>query len=276
MRLAYFGTPAMAVPSLTALVAAGHEVAIVVTRVDKCRGRGGELSPSPVKQAALALGLPVSHDVDDVLGKGIELGVVVAFGQLIKPHVLAEVPMVNSHFSLLPRWRGAAPVERAVLAGDAETGVCLMQLEEGLDTGGVYDTVRVPIGAAMTADELRRELVAAGCEQLVRCLAGPLPTPTPQVGEPLYAAKITPDDLRIRWAQGAQQIDRVIRLGGAWTTFREKRVKVLSATLDSSARVAPCPVAGLTLQSVQPEGKGPMPFADFARGARPAAAEWFV
>ena len=126
------------------------------------------------------------------------------------------------------------------------------------------------------ADELRRELVAAGCEQLVRCLAGPLPTPTPQVGEPLYAAKITPDDLRIRWAQGAQQIDRVIRLGGAWTTFREKRVKVLSATLDSSARVAPCPVAGLTLQSVQPEGKGPMPFADFARGARPAAAEWFV
>ena len=209
----------MAVPSLTALVAAGHEVAIVVTRVDKRRGRGGELSPSPVKQAALALGLPVSHDVDDVLGKGIELGVVVAFGQLIKPHVLAEVPMVNSHFSLL---------------------------------------------------------VAAGCEQLVRCLAGPLPTPTPQVGEPLYAAKITPDDLRIRWAQGAQQIDRVIRLGGAWTTFREKRVKVLSATLDSSARVAPCPVAGLTLQSVQPEGKGPMPFADFARGARPAAAEWFV
>ena len=192
MRLAYFGTPAMAVPSLTALVAAGHEVAIVVTRVDKRRGRGGELSPSPVKQAALALGLPVSHDVDDVLGKGIELGVVVAFGQLIKPHVLAEVPMVNSHFSLLPRWRGAAPVERAVLAGDAETGVCLMQLEEGLDTGGVYDTVRVPIGAAMTADELRRELVAAGCEQLVRCLAGPLPTPTPQVGEPLYAAKITP------------------------------------------------------------------------------------
>ena len=111
---------------------------------------------------------------------------------------------------------------------------------------------------------------------MVRCLAGPLPTPTPQVGEPLYAAKITPDDLRIRWAQGAQQIDRVIRLGGAWTTFREKRVKVLSATLDSSARVAPCPVAGLTLQSVQPEGKGPMPFADFARGARPAAAEWFV
>ena len=126
----------MAVPSLTALVAAGHEVAIVVTRVDKRRGRGGELSPSPVKQAALALGLPVSHDVDDVLGKGIELGVVVAFGQLIKPHVLAEVPMVNSHFSLLPRWRGAAPVERAVLAGDAETGVCLMQLEGRVDTGG--------------------------------------------------------------------------------------------------------------------------------------------
>ena len=102
-RLAYLGTPQMAVPPLRALVDAGHDVAIVVTRVDKRRGRGGELSPSPVKAAALELGLPVSHSVDDVLGKGIELGVVVAFGQIIKPHVLAEVPMVNIHFSLLPR-----------------------------------------------------------------------------------------------------------------------------------------------------------------------------
>ena len=111
MKLAYFGTPEMAVPPLHALVAAGHDVALVVTRVDKRRGRGSELSPSPVKAAALHLGLTVSHTVDDVLGRYIELGVVVAFGQLIKPHVLTEVPMVNMHFSLLPRWRGAAPVE---------------------------------------------------------------------------------------------------------------------------------------------------------------------
>ena len=267
----------MAVPPLQALVAAGHDVALVITRVDKRRGRGGELSPSPVKAAALALGLPVSHDVDDVLGKGIELGVVVAFGQLIKPHVLAEVPMVNLHFSLLPRWRGAAPVERALLAGDTETGVCLMQLEEGLDTGPVYDTVRVPIGPTATADELRRELVAVGTEQLVRCLAAPLPTPSPQVGEPVYAAKIKPDELRIDWSQPVAQIDRLVRLGGAWTTFRGKRVKVLAATLDGdgSALVAPCPLPGLLPTSVQPEGKGPMAFADFARGARPAPGEVF-
>ncbi|MEQ1700503.1 MAG: methionyl-tRNA formyltransferase [Ilumatobacteraceae bacterium] len=276
MRLAYFGTPAMAVPQLHALVAAGHDIALVITRVDKRRGRGNELSPSPVKAAALELGLPVSHDVDDVLGKGIELGVVVAFGQLIKPHVLAEVPMVNSHFSLLPRWRGAAPVERALLAGDAETGVCLMQLEEGLDTGGVYDTVRLPIGPTTTAEEMRRDLVAIATEQLVRCLAQPLPTPAPQQGEPVYAAKIKSDDLRLDWAGTAEQADRVIRVGGAWTTFRGKRVKVLAATLQPGLEAtAPCPLSGLAIGIVQPEGKGPMAYADFARGARPQPGEWF-
>lgn len=279
MRLAFFGTPAMAVPSLHALVAAGHDVALVVTRVDKRRGRGSELSPSPVKAAALELGLPVSHVVDDVLGLGVELGVVVAFGQLIKPHVLAEVPMVNSHFSLLPRWRGAAPVERALLAGDAETGVCLMQLEEGLDTGGIYDTVRVPIGSATTADELRHTLVSVGCEQLVRCLGAPLTEPTPQVGEPVYAAKIRPEELRIDWSAAAVQIHRLVRLGGAWTTFRDKRVKVLAAALLPEAPAEPSlewPVDRLQLRTVQPEGKGPMSFGDFARGTRPEPGERFT
>jgi len=276
MRLAYFGTPEMAVRPLHALVEAGHEVALVVTRVDKRRGRGGELSPSPVKAAALELGLPVSASVDDVLGRGIELGVVVAFGQLIKPHVLAEVPMVNMHFSLLPRWRGAAPVERALLAGDTETGVCLMQLEEGLDTGPIYDTVRLPVSATATADELRRDLVAAGTAQLVRCLAAPLPSPVPQVGEPLYAAKIRTDELRIDWSRPAEQIDRLVRLGGAWTTFRGKRLKVLAITLGDQGDPSPeRPLRGMRLVTVQPEGKGPMPYADFARGARPQNDEMF-
>lgn len=274
-RLAFLGTPAMAVPPLRALVDAGHDVALVVTRVDKRRGRGGELSPSPVKAAAVELGIPVSHRVDDVLGQGIELGVVVAFGQLIKPHVLAEVPMVNSHFSLLPRWRGAAPVERALLAGDAETGVCLMQLEEGLDTGPVYDTVRVPIRPDATGDSLRAELVAAGVEQLVRCLAEPLPDPQPQVGEPVYAAKLAPDDLRIDWAAGAVAADRQIRLGGAWTTFRGKRMKVLAADPQGDGASLASPVAGLTVVRVQPEGKGPMLLADYLRGARPEPGERF-
>ncbi|MFZ4720939.1 MAG: methionyl-tRNA formyltransferase [Ilumatobacteraceae bacterium] len=265
-RLAYFGTPEMAVPPLQALVAAGHEIALVVTRVDKKRGRGGALSPSPVKAAAVELGLPVSHDVDDVLGLGVQLGVVVAFGQLIKPHVLAEVPMVNLHFSLLPRWRGAAPVERAILAGDAETGVCLMQLAEGLDTGPVYDTVRVPIGERETAAALRIRLVQVGTEQLVRCLAAPLGEPEPQIGEPLYAAKIRPDELRIDWSHSADEIDRLVRMGGAWTTFRGKRLKVLEAVPEDGA---------LRMVTVQPEGKGPMAYADFARGARPEPGETF-
>lgn len=280
MRLAFLGTPAMAVPSLQAMVAAGHDVAVVITGADKRRGRGTDVSASPVKSAALELGLPVSDSVDDVLGHNVELAVVVAFGQLILPHLLAPAPggvlMVNSHYSLLPRWRGAAPVERALLAGDTETGVCLMQLEAGLDTGPVFDTVRVPIGPYTTADELRHLLVAAGVEQLVRCLNGPLGTPHPQQGEPTYAAKIRPGDLRIDWSQSAAHIDRLIRVGGAWTTFRGKRVKILAAVLDDAASASwYAPVAGLTLLTVQPEGRAAMAFADFARGLRRLADESF-
>src|SRR6478735_2859875 len=170
MRLAFLGTPQMAVPPLCALVEHGFDVVAVVTRVDKRRGRGSSLVPSPVKQAAEALGIPVVHRVDDLLDLSIDLGVVVAFGQIIKPHVLAQIPMVNLHFSLLPRWRGAAPVERALLAGDTQTGVCLMQVEEGLDTGPVFDRVTVPIAPRQTAAELRMALVEAGTSQLVRCL----------------------------------------------------------------------------------------------------------
>ncbi|MBI4882854.1 MAG: methionyl-tRNA formyltransferase [Actinobacteria bacterium] len=271
MRLAFLGTPALAVPSLQALVAAGHDVVIVITGGDKRRGRRSDVSASPVKAAALELGIPVSESVDDLLGRDLELAVVVAFGQLIRPHLLAPQPgglvMVNSHFSLLPRWRGAAPVERALLAGDAETGVCLMRLEAGLDTGPVYDRVRVPIGPHTTAVELRETLIAAGVEQLVRCLGAPLGNPLPQSGEPTYAAKIRPSDLRIDWSQTAAYIDRLIRVGGAWTTFRGKRLKVLAAVLDETEPVSWCaPVAGLVLLRVQPEGRAAMAFEDFARG----------
>ncbi|CAN5447211.1 methionyl-tRNA formyltransferase [soil metagenome] len=266
MRLAFLGTPAMAVPSLHALVAAGHEVAIVVTGADKRRGRGSELSASPVKAAAIEHGLLVTDVVDDVLAHDVELGVVVAFGRMIRPNVLDEVPMVNSHFSLLPRWRGAAPVERALLAGDTETGVCLMRLEAGLDTGPVYDTVRVPIEPTATAQELRAALVLVGVEQLVRCLSGPLPEPVEQHGEPVYAAKIQASELRIDWSQPAVQIDRLIRVGGAWTLFRGKRVKVLAATIDEGK---------LRIVTVRPEGKPAMSFTDFENGARPRPDEFF-
>jgi methionyl-tRNA formyltransferase len=276
-RLVYFGTPDLAVPPLEALVAAGFEVVAVVTRVDKRRGRGGDLLPSPVKRAAEALGLPVLHTVDEALQLGADLGVVVAFGQIVKPHALAALPMVNLHFSLLPRWRGAAPVERAILAGDNVTGVCLMQVAEGLDTGDVFGCLEVAIGADESAASLRGRLVEAGSMLLVERLRAGLGEARPQEGEATYAAKVHPDDLRLDWSQPAALRHRVVRLGGAHTTFRGRRLKVLAADLIDPAAVGDTlvgdTVGGLRLATVQPESKGPMPFAAFANGARPAVNE---
>src|SRR3954451_9029726 len=163
MRLAYFGSPEDAVPPLRALVAAGHDLALVVTQPDRRRGRGTATTPSPVKAAASELGLAgrtpeKSRELlDDLRDAAVDLAVVVAFGQLLPSALLDAVPagFVNVHFSLLPRWRGAAPVERAILAGDRETGVCLMRIEPSLDTGPVFALTRVEIGAHETAGELR-------------------------------------------------------------------------------------------------------------------------
>lgn len=266
MRLVYLGTPEMAVPPLEALVAAGHDIALVVTRVDKRRGRGSGTSPSPVKAAAERLGLTVSHSVDDVLDADAELGVVVAFGQIIKPHVLAVLPMINLHFSLLPRWRGAAPVERAILAGDEVTGVDVMAVEQGLDTGGIFAEVEVPIGPTTTADDLRHELVDVGTRLLVDTLDAGLGEPVAQVGEPTYAAKIDSAELRIDWSRTADEIDRLIRLGGAWTTFRGERFKIHAAEL-VDGRIVPT--------VVQPAGKPRMDADAWRNGARPGDDEWF-
>jgi methionyl-tRNA formyltransferase len=277
-RLVYLGTPEIAVPPLRALVDEGFEIALVVTRTDKRRGRGSQLMPSPVKVATAELGLRVSHDVDDVLDAHADLGVVVAFGQLIKPHVLDAVPMVNLHFSLLPRWRGAAPVERALLAGDDKTGVCLMQLEAGLDTGPVFRRAVVDIGQSMTATELRSELVRVGTRLLVDELRAGLGTPEPQSGEPTYAAKISPKELHIDWTKSAVDIDRLVRVGGAWTTLNGRRLKIIAADLidgdhQPSGDLVGARVGGLRLIMVQPEGKPTMAFAEFARGARLAGVE---
>ena len=256
MRIAYLGTPEMAVPPLRALHEAGHEVALVVSRADARRGRGSGTAPSPVKAAALELGIPVTDVVDDVLALDppAELGVVVAFGRIIKPHVLAALPMVNVHFSLLPRWRGAAPVERAILAGDEVTGVCVMDVEESLDTGAVHASVEVPIGPDETADELRARLVEAGTDLLLATLADELGDPAPQVGEPVYAAKIDPAELEIDWSRPAVEVHRLVRVGGAWTTHQGKRLKVWRSTIGEDG--------ALELLEVQPEGKGRMAFRD--------------
>ncbi len=289
-RLAFLGTPQMAVPPLRALVAAGHDIALCVTRPDRRRGRGGATTPSPVKEAATALGIPVSHDMEDVAAAGVELAVVVAFGRIIPVHLLDRVRMVNLHFSLLPRWRGAAPVERAILAGDRETGVCLMNVEEGLDTGAVYASVTVPLGDDVTLDELRSRLVAAAStlvvDALARGVAG-LPEPVPQRGEVTMADKISTEDLHLHWDEPARQLHRVVRLQRAWTTFRGKRLNVLDAAAVEEAgpdRAAGVPgellgtdvVTGrgrLVLERVQPESRSPMSAEDWLRGVRPVTGE---
>ena len=234
----------------------------------------------------MALGLPVTDRVDDVIGAGASLGVVVAFGRLIKPPVLAAVPMINLHFSLLPRWRGAAPVERAILAGDAVTGVCVMTLEEGLDTGPLHACRSVDIGSDETLEELRSRLVAIGTELLVDQLATGLTAPVPQRGEATYAAKFEPDELRLDWRQGAAQLHRVVRLGRAWTTFRGKRLRVLRVRVIRPGGADPSLPLGcldglvvttgegiLELVEVQPEGRQPMAAAQWRNGARPVPGE---
>ena len=286
MRLVFLGTPAAAVVPLRALVDAGHHVELVVTRADQRRGRGPELTPSPVKAAALSLGIPVTTDVDAVIGAGAELGVVVAFGRIIKPHVLAAVPMVNLHFSLLPRWRGAAPVEQALIAGDAETGVCLMAVEEGLDTGGVYAAERVVIRQDDDVERLRARLVDVGTRLLVDTLARPggLGAPDPQVGEPTYADKVTAADLRLDWRRPAVALVRLPRVGKAWTTFRGKRLLVLEAKVAGGPDPGLAPGAlhgtvvgtadgGLERVTVQPEGRAPVTAAAWRNGARPGPDE---
>jgi methionyl-tRNA formyltransferase len=193
--------------------------------------------------------------------------------------------MVNVHFSLLPRWRGAAPVERAILAGDTTTGVCLMDVEEGLDTGGVYRRAAVAIGAEETAAELRARLGDIGTALLIEALAEGLGAPEPQAGEVTYADKITGEDRHIDWMGEAQQQDRVVRIGDAWTTFRGLRLKVLRARptqggnepgsieLRHGELVVSCGSGALTVIEVQAEGKPPVAGAAWARGARLTAGD---
>jgi methionyl-tRNA formyltransferase len=288
-RLAYLGTPQMAVPPLHALVEAGHDIVLCVTRPDRRRSRGAQTTPSPVKEAALELGIPVSQDMKDLAGIDAELAVVVAFGRIIPTSVLNELPMVNVHFSLLPRWRGAAPVERAILAGDAETGVCLMKVAEGLDTGDVYAVRPVPMDDDITLTDLRTRLVDTACDLLVDTLKDGLqglPEAEPQRGDVTVAQKITKEDLHLDWAQPAAQLHRVVRLEHAWTTFRGRRLGVLEASAaevqPDQNHAAPGTLVGasvvtgagiLELRRVQPESRSPMSAEEWLRGVRPAANE---
>jgi methionyl-tRNA formyltransferase len=295
VRIAYFGTPDDAVPPLQALIEAGHDVALVVTQPDRRRGRGGDLVPSPVKRAAEALDLPVltpqraREVVDDVRAASAEIGVVVAFGQLLPVPLLDATAhgFVNVHFSLLPRWRGAAPVERALLEGDTETGVCIMAVEEGLDTGGVFACERIAIGEHETAGELHARLVDIGTRLLVREIDTiPGREPEPQVGEPTYATKLEVDEFRLDPASDAETLARIVRAGnpkpGAWLEVAGRRVKVLRAHAEPSADGAPGRLdptgpalvtadGRLVLREVQPAGKREMSGAAWIAGLRGAA-----
>lgn len=304
MKLVFLGSPEAAVVPLQALHAAGHEIVLVVTGADKRRGRGRSLTPTPVKAAALELGLAVTDNLDDVMDTAADLGVVVAYGRIIRPEMLAHLRMINIHFSLLPRWRGAAPVERAILAGDRTTGVCVMDVEEGLDTGGVHASAEVEIGDAETALQLRQRLTAIGAELLVTTLAKGLGEATPQADDGVvYAEKIHPADRMLDPMMTVETLLRIVRIGGAWTQFRAKRLKVIEARpaelpspdgsplATEAAHGAPAasslsstPLPGTFLSDtvlaagdgaielvlVQPEGKAAMAARDWARGARPS------
>ncbi|HAB59095.1 MAG: methionyl-tRNA formyltransferase [Acidimicrobiaceae bacterium] len=277
-RIVYLGTPGLAVRPLRALVDAGYEIPLVVSRADARRGRGKQLLPSPVKAAALELGLPVADRLADLDQVEADLVVVVAYGHLIPEAMLGRLAFVNLHFSLLPRWRGAAPVERAILAGDATTGVCLMDLDIELDTGALYRRAETPICDDETLDELRGRLVEIGTDQLVRALADGFGDPEPQVGDPVYAAKIAAAERKIDWSQSAVAIHRRVRVGGAFTTWNGKRFKIhrtrLAAASDPGVVVS-TPAGHLELLDVQPEGKPRMDAASWANGARWSADQAF-
>lgn len=285
-RIIYFGTPEVAVAPLRALHKSGARIELVVTRPDTRRGRGSTVSPSPVKKAAIELGIPVSHDLADAAAleddRGL-LGVVVAFGRLIPTSLLSAVPMINVHFSLLPRWRGAAPVERAILEGDLKSGVCIMRVVEALDMGEVYRRAEVEIQSGENADTLRDRLCALGIPLLLDVVNNGAGIGEPQVGEATYAAKITTADLRFDWSKSARQLERITRVGIGFTQFRGKRLNIASVRIDdASSSVEPgrfveisadgvlvsTGQGALCLQRVQPEGKPVLDALSWSRGAR--------
>ncbi len=263
-RVVYFGTPTVAVPPLQALCRAGHDVALVVTRPPKRRGRRQAPSPSPVAAAAADLGLAVTSDLADALQAEAGLGVVVAYGKHIPDEVLERRRTVNLHFSLLPRWRGAAPVERAILAGDTETGVCLMDVASEIDAGAVYRRASTAIEPHESADELRARLCQLGIELLLDALSEGFGEPVPQSGEMTWADRIGPSDLRIDWSAPAEHVLRLVRVGGAWTTLRDRRVKVLQAGLSTES--GPQGAAGTILLGTR-SGNGPSVRVATGRGA---------
>jgi methionyl-tRNA formyltransferase len=300
MRIVFMGTPDFAVPTLLALLEAGHDIAAVYTRPPRQAGRGMAVRPSPVQQDAAQAGLAVrtppslktAEEQDRFRALGADAAVVVAYG-LILPRAILDTTRhgaFNIHASLLPRWRGAAPINRAIMAGDRETGVSIMRLDEGLDTGPVCLEARVAIGRDETAGELHDRLAIEGAHLLVDALAkleaGGLDCRAQAEDGVTYAAKIEPGETRIEWRQSAPKVHDMIRglspYPGAWFELalngRKERVRALrsalveisgapSVLLDDHLTVA-CGEGAVRLTEVQRAGKKPMSADAFLRGAK--------
>lgn len=297
MRLVFAGTPEPAAVALERLIASDHEIVAVLTRPDARKGRGRTLHPSPVKEVALDHGIevltPESLTRDDAIRSQLadlapDAIPVVAYGNLI-PADMLDIPThgwVNLHFSLLPHWRGAAPVQAAILHGDEETGATTFRINEGLDTGDVLDTITEAIRPTDTADDLLTRLAHAGADLLVAtmdALEDGTATPQPQPEDGTYAPKIATADARVDWQAGATSIDRAVRAytpgPGAWTQLGGERFKLGPVVPAETADLAPGEVAfsktevrvgtgstDVVLGTVQPPGKKMMAAADWARG----------
>jgi len=292
MRVIFMGTPDFSVAALDAIVAAGHDVVAAYSQPPRPAGRGKKPRPSPVAQRAGALSIPINTPIslrdsgaqETFAAYSADIAVVVAYG-LILPQAVLDMPRLgclNIHASLLPRWRGAAPIQRAIMAGDTETGVCIMQMEAGLDTGPVLARSSVPIGPATTAGSLHDELAALGAQQIVHVLTNiDSLTPQPQSDQGVtYAAKIDKAEARVNWALPAEQVLRHIHglspFPGAWFELTGERIKVLACELatgsaqpgqllDDALTIA-CGTGALRLTVLQRAGRGPLPAADFLRG----------
>ncbi|WP_113910657.1 methionyl-tRNA formyltransferase [Roseovarius dicentrarchi] len=299
MRVIFMGTPDFSVPVLEALVAAGHDIAAVYTQPPRPAGRGKKDRPTPVHARAAEMGLDVRHPLNfreqaeraDFAALKADVAVVVAYG-LILPQEVLDAPQrgcLNIHASLLPRWRGAAPIHRAIMAGDAETGVCIMQMERGLDTGPVLMRQQTPIGAEETTGQLHDRLSIMGaaliCDALAR-LDALVPEPQAEQGV-TYAAKIDKAEAQIDWTLGAPEIDRKIRglapFPGAWTQIAGQRVKLLASrvtggqgaagqVLNDALEVA-CGSGAVELLRLQRAGRAAQGRAEFLRGMSVAAGD---
>lgn len=299
LNLVFMGTPDFAVPSLAEIVANGHNVLRVYTQPPRKSGRGQKLTKSPVHQFAEIMGIPVETPesfrkpsvIDALEALDADVACVVAYGQILPQRAL-DAPKdgcLNLHGSLLPRWRGAAPVQRAIMAGDTQTGVQIMQMAKGLDTGDILLSETVDIRPTDTAASLSNRLAQTGAEMWPRILGaverGAL-TPTPQAGDPTYAHKIDKAESRIDWSRSADELDCHIRglapFPGAWCEIDGKRVKVHLATpengsgapgtvLDDNLLIA-CGKSALRLLKVQPAGKPKMDAEAFLKGTPVAKA----